>query len=181
MQGVWGAQPPGMQGGATGAAPRPGGKFKLLFACSSSPWKGQVYPGVLALFREIDRQQPRGPEGEDSRKDADLPRPFFLGQWLSRAETRPMTDPLWLRKSTTEWIKVSVPRTETVARLQSRLEEVRAESAGGSEALDGLDQSFADVSFSPPSGRTMSNLVFLSARPHAYKDYLASLVCAFSC
>jgi len=29
----------------------------------------------------------------------------------------------------------------------------------------------AEVSFSPPAQRVMSNLVFLSARPHAYKDY----------
>lgn len=82
------------------------------------------------------------------------------------------SDSVWLRMSASEWLEVSVPETETVGSLRSLLAETRRSNNTCSLGATGDD--FADISFVPPSRRVMSNLVFLSARPHAYKDYTES-------
>lgn len=68
-------------------------------------------------------------------------------------------NPVWVRVSAEEWMEVSVLPSDPISSLKDRIEAACPNSG------------CSDVSFSPPALRTMSNLVFLSARPHAYKDY----------
>lgn len=127
----------------------------------------QVYPGVLALFREItahrsNKQREKPPKDEEQTgEQAGFSSVFtrFLGYRVHDS-----ANPVWIRIGR-RWEEISVTETETVAQLQER---VRA------RALEDQLLGEGDVSFHPPQIRVWSNLVFLSARPHAYKDYLES-------
>lgn len=126
----------------------------------------QVYPGVLALFREINhrsnKQREKPPKDEEQTgEQAGFSSIFtrFLGYRVHDS-----ANPVWIRVGR-RWEEISVTETETVAQLQER---VRA------RALEDQLLGEGDVSFHPPQIRVWSNLVFLSARPHAYKDYLES-------
>ncbi|CAL1130190.1 unnamed protein product [Cladocopium goreaui] len=127
----------------------------------------QVYPGVLALFREItnhrsNKQREKPPKDEEQTgEQAGFSSVFtrFLGYRVHDS-----ANPVWIRVGR-RWEEISVTETETVAQLQER---VRA------RALEDQLLGEGDVSFHPPQIRVWSNLVFLSARPHAYKDYLES-------
>lgn len=127
----------------------------------------QVYPGVLALFREITahraaKQSEKPPKDEEQNgEQAGFSSVFtrFLGYRVHDS-----ANPVWIRVGR-QWKEISVSETETVAQLQER---VRA------RALEDQLLGEGDVSFHPPQIRVWSNLVFLSARPHAYKDYLES-------
>lgn len=164
--------------------------------------KGQIYPGILALFRELGRQQPylnpgspeacrrsrtisltaREPRRSASQQSqASRRRQLADALFANLARVRrspvfpssPSSLAVWLRVSQDEWAEVSVPPTETLQSLRDRLVALREAAGGGATAcfeLEGLPE----VSFSQPTRRDMSNLVFLSARPHAYKDYLES-------
>jgi len=100
--------------------------------------KRQIYPGVLALFRELGR-------GLSDSKEED-------GGGGSTASV-----PLWLRKRDKAWEEISVSASETVLDLKDRI----------------LAKHTGEVSFLTRAGvtPTSSNLAFLSARPHAYKNY----------
>mmetsp|Transcript_50146 Transcript_50146/g.144500 ORF Transcript_50146/g.144500 Transcript_50146/m.144500 type:complete len:780 (-) Transcript_50146:9-2348(-) len=162
--------------------------------------KRQIYPGVLALFRELGRQQPHphNPASPEYRRSRTFSRQVkekrrsaspqasrrrqladALFANLARVRRSPLVPPspsscaIWLRVSQEEWAEVSVPTSETVRGLRSRLDALRDEAGAGVGScleLEGLPE----VSFSPPTRRDMSNLVFISARPHAYKDYMES-------
>lgn len=127
----------------------------------------QVYPGVLALFREItnhrsNKQREKPPKDEEQTgEQAGFSSVFtrFLGYRVHDSANL-----VWIRVGR-RWEEISVTETKTVAQLQER---VRA------RALEDQLLGEGDVSFHPPQIRVWSNLVFLSARPHAYKDYLES-------
>lgn len=125
--------------------------------------KHQIYPGVLSLFRELDRCWYSN-QGIESREQA-------LQESQECAEV-----PLWIRVSPHEWLDLTVPSSETIAGLKERLASVRSSQAppwpGSVGALG--ERGVEEMSFAPPTCRPTSNLAFLSARPHAYKDYMES-------
>lgn len=138
--------------------------------------KGQLYPGILALFYELDvghlesQNRHSGYPGNGSSSLAS----FGRSTWAFFGRGGSERNSVWLRMTDSEWTKVFLPGTESVNRLRGLLQEKRRAydctsmpavicGAGGGGT--------GDVSFVPPSRRVMSNLVFLSARPHAYKDY----------
>lgn len=150
--------------------------------------KHQIYPGVLALFRELSRPQPGGVtkskrRSSSSNLDEDelmvkktltskISARLFEDFGRIRATTSEKTESdhsVWFRVGETEWKEVFLSGEETLSQLKDRLEEYRAEQMNAS-----TEAGPADISLIPPTRRVMSNLVFLSARPHAYKDYLES-------
>ncbi|CAJ1373272.1 unnamed protein product [Effrenium voratum] len=146
-----------------------GGRFPA--GCDKRYPAHQVYPGVLALFKEItahremkQKEKLKDDDQADAQSDGQVWRSYnFLRMLGYRGHDNP--NPVWVR-SGRQWQEISVPVTETVGQLQERLSRAMP--------LNDLHQCEGEVSFHPPQIRVWSNLVFLSARPHAYKDYLES-------
>eukprot|EP00445_Apocalathium_hangoei_P030168 CAMPEP_0203931720 /NCGR_PEP_ID=MMETSP0359-20131031/70263_1 /ASSEMBLY_ACC=CAM_ASM_000338 /TAXON_ID=268821 /ORGANISM="Scrippsiella Hangoei, Strain SHTV-5" /LENGTH=834 /DNA_ID=CAMNT_0050861103 /DNA_START=30 /DNA_END=2531 /DNA_ORIENTATION=- len=142
--------------------------------------KKQIYPGVLALYRELDRQRQ-----DDGSAASNMENRTDNGLEEGRV-------PLRLRLSSNEWVDLVLPATETIGSLkdwqsslfrQQRLQQQQMSSFPSLPSFAGLSDtrgsdhgsgSVLEVSFEPQRRRAMSNLAFLSARPHAYKDYMES-------
>eukprot|EP00746_Dinoflagellata_sp_MGD_P041661 gnl/MRDRNA2_/MRDRNA2_200739_c0_seq1.p1 gnl/MRDRNA2_/MRDRNA2_200739_c0~~gnl/MRDRNA2_/MRDRNA2_200739_c0_seq1.p1 ORF type:complete len:757 (-),score=103.74 gnl/MRDRNA2_/MRDRNA2_200739_c0_seq1:2-2179(-) len=146
--------------------------------------KGAVYPGVLSLFRELD--QGVGDENSsesrsarcasmESIESAQTSKRHRLRQTMHNlfGHSSKLANPVWLRVSATEWREVSMSPLDSIGSLKERLEALRLGAPASQHAISQMPGR-GDVSFSPPAARVMSNLVFLSARPHAYKDYAES-------
>ncbi|CAE7295668.1 unnamed protein product, partial [Symbiodinium sp. KB8] len=78
-----------------------------------------VYPGVLALFKEITaertmKQKEKVPKGEED----DNEQPSFSVLRLLGYRVHNNTNPVWIRAPGRQWKEISVSDSETVAQLQ---------------------------------------------------------------
>eukprot|EP00439_Symbiodinium_sp_Y106_P070439 s571_g12.t1 len=146
-----------------------GGHFPA--GCDERFPKSQVYPGVLALFKEITaertmKQKEKVPKGEED----DNEQQSFSVLRLLGYRVHNNTNPVWIRTPGRQWKDIMGKSARNSRCSELRQERVARSRDAGDLSLLGE----GDVCFHPPQLRVWSNLVFLSARPHAYKDYLES-------
>ncbi|CAE7315697.1 unnamed protein product, partial [Symbiodinium sp. CCMP2456] len=104
-----------------------GGHFPA--GCDERFPKSQVYPGVLALFKEITaeramKQKEKVPKGEED----DNEQQSFSVLRLLGYRVHNNTNPVWIRAPGRQWKEISVSDSETVAQLQERV--ARSRDAG---------------------------------------------------